>query len=95
MTTPPPESGGVLALRALLIAQPWYKKVAKGITAAVGAASLIVWLLVSAGVEISDDVTAWVTGAIAVLTVLGVYEVPNGITEREVARAERLSGLRE
>lgn len=93
MITPlPPVDPNVQELidlaRKQMEAQPWYLRFSNTVTTAAGALLGILWLAASAGLEIPTDVTKWVTGAIVVLTVLGVIKTPNGITPSQVDKLE-------
>lgn len=88
MSFQPPNEYAVQALREQLEAQPWYKRFSNTVTSAVGALSLVLWLVVSSGVELSEGVQRWGAGIVSVLTVLGVLSTKNGVSPEEVDRAE-------
>ncbi|WLP90265.1 hypothetical protein [Gordonia sp. NB41Y] len=93
MITPIPESEIVDELRAQLQEQPWYRRFANAATSAVGAVSLIVWLLVANGVDIPVQVQTGIASAIAVLTTLGVLNTRNGLTPRGIDRVEQAADI--
>lgn len=72
------------ALRKQMEAQPWYKRFSNTVSTAVGAIVMVIWFLVSTGVDIPDQLTASVGAAIAIFTTLGVLKTPNGITPRGI-----------
>ena len=86
MSAPLPENEYIDALRAQLEEQPWYRRFANTVTSGVGVLSIIVWLLVFTGTDIPDSVGKWVTGVLAVLTVLGVLKTKNGITPTTIKK---------
>ncbi|GAC71040.1 hypothetical protein [Gordonia soli] len=92
MTVPTPDTELVDHLRTELESQPWYARFSNTVTSAVGAAGLIVWLLVSNGVDIPGQVETGIGSVIAVLTVLGVLKTKNGITPSTVAQVEQYVG---
>lgn len=79
-------------LREQLQRQPWYERFSNTLTAAIGAAVLIIWLLASSGVEVPQAVHNWVAVAIATATVLGVRVTKNGLTPRTVEAIEQYTG---
>lgn len=75
-------------LRLQAEAQPWYAKFSNTLTTAVGLVLAALWVATASGIDLPDDVTKWVLGVIGVLTVLGVYKTPNGVTDTEVKRVQ-------
>ena len=71
-------------LRQKLEQQPLVKKYANTVTTAVGALIAVVWTLVSAGIEVPDQLSQGVLVLISLLTVVGVKLTPNGVTEKQV-----------
>lgn len=71
-------------LREKLEQQPLVKKYANTVTTAVGALIAVVWTLVSAGIEVPDQLSQGVLVLISLLTVVGVKLTPNGVTEKQV-----------
>lgn len=83
-----PASAVVEELQAKLEAQPWYKTFSNTVTTAVGALSIIIWLLAANGVDLPDEVQTGIGSALAVLTVLGVSLTKNGVTQSGIAKVE-------
>jgi hypothetical protein len=83
MTGGPDPIDGLKPVRDIVQSQPWYKEVAKSISAAVGPLIGIVWLATTAGFEIPDGVVKGGFIIIGVLTAVGVYQVPSGITQSQ------------
>lgn len=81
---PEPDPELIAALREHMEAQPWYRRFANTVSTAVGAITMVIWFLVSTGVDIPDQLTASVGAAIAIFTTLGVLKTPNGITPRGI-----------
>lgn len=79
-------------LRAILEGQPLYRKYAKTVTSVVGLLVNVVWLMTSAGIEVPQNITVGVAALIAILTTLGVYQVPNAVTEQQVKELESYVG---
>lgn len=79
-------------LRDKLAEQPFYKKYANTVTSAVGLLVGAIWLLISTGVELPEDVTKGALIVIALLTTLGVYKTPNGVTEKQITEIEDYVG---
>ena len=71
-------------LREKLEQQPLVKKYANTVTTAVGALIAVVWTLVSAGIEVPEQLSQGVLVLISLLTVVGVKLTPNGVTEKQV-----------
>lgn len=92
MSAPLPENEYIDVLRDALQEQPWYRRFANTVTSAVGVLTIVVWLLVFTGTDIPDSVGKWVTGLLAVLTVLGVLKTKNGLTPRTVEDIESYVG---
>lgn len=79
-------------LRQKLAEQPLYKKYSNTVTSAIGLLVGVVWLLVSSGIEIPENITKGTLVAIAALTTLGVKFTPNGVTEKQVHELEEYVG---
>lgn len=75
-------------IRDLYENQPWFKKVSNTVTGAVGAVVQLVWLAVTLGVDIPDEIEKWGFVIIAVLTTAGLRKTPNGITEQQLHEIE-------
>ncbi|MFC9786423.1 hypothetical protein [Rhodococcus sp. NPDC127528] len=71
-------------LRTELDRQPWWRRVANTVTAAVGAIVSVAWMALSVGLDLPDAVMQWVPVGIAVLTVFGIKLTPNGVTQRQI-----------
>lgn len=77
--------------RAQVAAQPLVKRYANTVTTAVGLAVAGIWYLTSVGVDVPEDVTKWVTAAIALLTLLGVMKTPNGTTTAQIDQLAKVA----
>jgi ABC-type glycerol-3-phosphate transport system permease component len=75
-------------IKELLRKQPWYQRFSNTVTATVGSLVGLVWLGTSLGFEVPDDAQKWGFVVIAVLTTLGVYKTPNGLTNRQLNEIE-------
>ncbi|WLP91310.1 hypothetical protein [Gordonia sp. NB41Y] len=93
MITPIPESEVVAQLRELMQEQPWWRRFANAVTAGVGATTMILWLLVTNGVDVPAQVQTGIASAIAILTTLGVLQTRNGLTPRGIDRVEQAADL--
>ncbi|UTN91414.1 holin [Gordonia phage Outis] len=86
---PVPANELIVQLREDLHRQPWFKRFSNTVTSAVGVLALVVWFLVTNGVEIPVQYQTIGGAVLAVLVVLGVLQTPNGITPKGIAKVER------
>lgn len=67
-------------LRALLESQPWWRRYANTVTAAVTNLVLLAWLLVSSGIDLPHSVQWAVAAVLFAGNVLGIRGTSNGVT---------------
>jgi uncharacterized membrane protein len=82
------------AVKELIQSQPWYKRFSNTVTAGVGSVVGLIWLTVSFGVDVPDDVSKWVFAIIGVLTMLGILKTPNGMTEGQLREIKEVTAGR-
>jgi hypothetical protein len=82
------------AVKELIQSQPWYKRFSNTITASVGSLVGLLWLAVSFGVDVPDDVSKWVFVVIGILTALGILKTPNGMTETQLKEIQEVTAGR-
>ncbi|QXU55197.1 hypothetical protein [Rhodococcus sp. LW-XY12] len=79
-------------LRSKLEEQPWYRRVANTVTTASGTLVGVLWLAVSAGVELPTEIIVGGLVLTQIATTVGVKLTPNGVTQRQVAELEDYVG---
>lgn len=88
MTAPQP--GDALApIRRLVQNQPWYQKFSKALAGAIGSLVGVVWVATTFGFDVPDSVERYGLAGIALLTVLGIYQVPSGVTSSQLNQIEK------
>lgn len=79
-------------LRAQLEQQPWYRKYANTVTAALTAMVGLVWTAVSAGVEVPPELIAGGLVLLQFAGIVGIKATRNGVTQRQIDELEGYVG---
>ncbi len=79
-------------LRAKMGEQPLVKKYANTATAAVGLVVGLVVTVLSAGVDLPENVTTSLLVLVSLATVIGVKFTPNGVTDKQIDELEKYVG---
>lgn len=82
----------VQLLRSRLQQQPLVKRYANTATTAVGLVVAVLWTLISAGVDVSENVMAGGLVLVSLGTMIGVRFTPNGVTDKQVRELEEHVG---
>jgi len=92
MTAPQNPFDPAEILRRKLQEQAWYKRYANTVTTGIGTLTGLAWLLLQTGLDVPPTVTNGVLGVIAFGTLIGVWQTPNGVTERQIKEIEEYAG---
>lgn len=79
-------------LRSQLEQQPWYRKYANTVTAAVTALVGLLWTAVSAGVAVPPELIAGGLVLLQFAGVIGIKATRNGVTQRQIDELEGYVG---
>jgi len=79
-------------LRSQLEQQPWYRKYANTVTAALTAVVGLIWTAVSAGVEVPPELIAGGLVLLQFAGVVGIKATRNGVTQRQIDELEGYVG---
>lgn len=79
-------------LRYQLEQQPWYRKYANTVTAALTAMVGLVWTAISAGVEVPPELIAGGLVLLQFAGVVGIKATRNGVTQRQIDELEGYVG---